>query len=84
MFYHDDTVRARQGAVYNGITRIRNGSCKFRDLLPLLTNRSVPVGAKRKLYSVFERSLIHHRSKTCLVKEEDVIKLQRNDTKMVS
>ena len=41
------------GAVYNVITRIRNGSCKFRDLLlPLLTSRSVPIGAKRKLYSV--------------------------------
>ena len=73
------------GAVYNVITRIRNGSCKFRDLLlPLLTSRSVPIGAKRKLYSVCELSLIQYGSKTCLVKEEDVIKLERNDTKMVS
>ena len=52
---------------------IRHGWCKFRYLVPLLASRGFPLWAKDRLYG----------SETWPVKEEDVIKLEKNDVWMV-
>ena len=41
------------------ITRIRGGRCKFRDLVPLLSSRALPLGAKVRLYSAFVRRVCY-------------------------
>ena len=65
------------------MTRIRRGWCKFRYLVPLLTSRGLPLGAKSRLYSVCVRSVMLYGSETWPVQEEDVITLERGDASMV-
>ena len=43
-----DTIEAKSGAGDSVITRIKNGWSKFIDLLPLLTSRDLPLGAKSR------------------------------------
>ena len=49
--YFGDTVRARKSVLYSVITRIRSRWCKFRDLVPLIVSRGLPLGAKGRRYS---------------------------------
>ena len=49
--YPDDTKGVRGDAVDSIITRIRSGRSKFRDLVPLLASKGLPLGAKDRLYS---------------------------------
>ena len=76
-----DTIRAR-GGLFGSATRIRSGWCKFRDLLPFLASRDLPLEAKGRSYSACVRSVIHYGRETWQVKEEDVIRLERNDARM--
>ena len=62
---------------------IRHGWCKFRYLVPLLASRGFPLWAKDRLYSACVRSVMLYGSETWPVKEEDVIKLEKNDVWMV-
>ena len=71
--YLGDTIGAREGTVDCVITRIRNGWSNFRDLVPLIPSRCLPLGAKGRLY--FMRSLMLYGSETWPVKEEDGIRL---------
>ena len=77
------TIGAREVAVDGVITRTRSGYCKFRDSLPLVASRGLPLGAKGRLYSACVHSVMLYGSETWPVKEEDVIRLERNDAKMV-
>ena len=55
--YPDEIMGASRkeggGSVASDLVRIRNGCSKFWDLIPLLTSRGLPVGAKGRLYSTF-------------------------------
>ena len=79
-FYLGNTIDARR-SVFDSviITMIRNGWCKFRDSLPFLASQGFPLPAKDRFYMC--RTL--YRSETWPVKEEDVIKLERNDVRML-
>ena len=46
--YLGDTVGAGGGAVDSVIGWIRNGQSNFRDLVPFLSSRGLPLGAKVK------------------------------------
>ena len=81
--YLSDTKRARGTSFGNGITRIRSGWCKFRDLVPFLTSRALHLGAKSRLYSAFVCSIMLYGNETWPVKEENVIRLKRNHARMV-
>ena len=50
--------------------------------MPLLASRDFPLRAKSR-YSACERSVMLYGSKTWPVKVDDVIRLKRNDTRMV-
>ena len=71
------------GAFDSVITRIKNGWCKFRDLVLLLASRGLPLGAKGRLYFARVCSVMLYRNKTSPVKEKDLIRLEKNDTWMV-
>ena len=77
-----DTIGARGGVFDSVITRIRNGWCKFWDLVPLLTSRAFPLQAKDRLHSACVCSVMLYGSKTWPF-PKDVIRLARNDARMV-
>ena len=45
-YYLGDTMRARGGTFDSDITRTRSGLCKLKDLVLLLSRRSLPLEAK--------------------------------------
>ena len=75
-----NTVGVRRGAVDSVITRIKSGWSKFRDLVPLLVSRGLPLGANGRLCSAFVRSVMLYKIETA--KEKDVIRIKRNDARM--
>ena len=50
---------------------------KFRQLVPLLTNKDVFLIMRGRLYSSFVRSIMLHRSETWPVRKENLVALQR-------
>jgi len=56
--------------------RIRNGWNKFRQLVPLLTNKDILLIRKGRLYSSCVRSIMLHRSETWPVRKEIEVALQ--------
>ena len=70
-------------AFYSVIIRIRKGCCMFRDLAPLVASSGLPLLAKGTLYSACLCCVIIYGSETYPVKEEDVIRPERDDPKMV-
>ena len=64
--------------------RIRIGWNKFRQLVPLLTNKDVSLIMRGRLYySSCVRSSMLHGSKTWPVRKENVVALQRAEMRMV-
>ena len=63
--------------------RIRTGWNKFRQLVPLLTNKDVSLIMRRRLYRNCVRSSMLHRSETWPVRKENVVALQRAEMRMV-
>jgi len=57
-------------------TSIRIGWNKFRQLVPLLTNKDVPLIMRGRLYSSCVRSSMLHGSETWPVRKENVMALQ--------
>ena len=82
-FYLGETIGAKGGVVDGVVTNIRSRRSKFRDLVPLLASRILPLGAKGKLYSTCAGSVMLYASETWSVKEQDVIRLDRNHASMV-
>jgi len=56
---------------------------KFRQLVPLLTNKDVSLIMRGRLYSSCVRSSMLHGSETWPVKKENVVALQRAEMRMV-
>ena len=52
--------------------------------MPLLACRGLPLGTKCRFYYACVRSVMLYDSETWPVKEEDVIKLKRNDARMAT
>jgi len=63
--------------------RIRIGWNKFRQLVPLLTNRDISLIRRRRLYSSCVRSSMLHGSETWPVRKENEVALQRAEMTMV-
>ena len=62
---------------------IRIGWNKFRQLVPLLTNKDVSLIMRGRLYSSCVRSSMLHISETWPVRKENVVALQRAEMRMV-
>ena len=63
--------------------RIRIGWNKFRQLVPLLTNKDVSLIMRGRLYSSYVRSSMLLGSETWPVRKENVVALQRVEMRMV-
>ena len=63
--------------------RIRTGWNKFRQLVPLLTNKDVSLIMRGRLFSSCVRSSMLHGSETWPVRKENVAALQRAEMRMV-
>ena len=63
--------------------RIRIGWNKFRQLVPLLTNKDASLIMRGRLYSSCVRSSMLHGSETWPVRKENVVALQRAEMRMV-
>jgi len=63
--------------------RIRIGWNKFRQLVPLLTNRDISLIRRGRLYSSCVRSSMLHGSETWLVTKENEVTLQQAEMRMV-
>ena len=63
--------------------RIRIGWNKFRQLVPLLTNRDISLIRRGRLYSSCVRSSMLHGSETWPVRKENEVALQRAEMRMV-
>jgi len=64
--------------------RIRIGWNKFRQLVPLLTNKDTSLIMRGRLYSSCVRGSMMHGSETWPVRKENVVALQRAEMRMVS
>ena len=65
------------------VARIRIGWNKFRQLVPLLTNKDVSLIMRGRLYSSCVRSSMLYGSETWPVRKENVVALQQAEIRMV-
>jgi len=63
--------------------RIQIGWNKFRELVPLLTNRDISLIRRGRLYSSCLQSSMQHGSETWPVRKENEVALQRAEMRMV-
>ena len=66
-----------------GIARVRSGWSKFRELLPLLTSRALPLSTKGRVYQACVHSVMMYGSETWPVRAEDMCCMERNDMRMI-
>ena len=64
-------------------TRIQIGWNKFRQLVPLLTNKDISLTVRGRLYSGCVQSSMLHGSETWPVRKENEVALQRAEMRMV-
>ena len=81
--YLGDMLRVDADADAAVEARIRIGWTKFRQLVPLLTNRDISLIRKGRLYSSCVRSSMLHGSETWPVRKENEVALQRAEIRMV-
>jgi len=81
--YIDDMLSVDGDADAAVEARIRIGWNKFRQLVPLLTNRDTSLIRRGRLYSNCVRSSMLHGSETWLVRKENEVALQRAEMRMV-
>jgi len=62
--------------------RIRIGRNKFRQLVPLLSNKDVSLVMRGRLYSSCVRSSMLHGSEIWPVRKENLVALQRTEMRM--
>ena len=76
-------LSANGGAEAASIARVRSGWKKFRELLPVLTNRGFSHKVKGKLYAACVRSVMLYGSETWPMKDEDLRRISRTDMQMI-
>ena len=81
--YLGDMLSAGGGCELAAITRCKCAWGKFRQLLPLLTNRQVPFLTRGKAYSSCVRSVMLHAAETWAMKADTLNRLRGNDRAMI-
>ena len=81
--YLGDGISSNGGCEVNTITRIRSAWGKVRELLPLLTNQTIPLESRGKVYNSCIRRVLLYGSECWAVTTTDVQRLQRNERAMV-
>ena len=78
-----DMLSAGGGCELAAITRCKCAWGKFRQLLPLLTNRHLLLLTRSKVYSSCVRSVMLHAAETWAMKVDTLNRLRRNDRAMI-
>ena len=81
--YLGDMLSAGGGCELAAITCCKCAWGKFRQLLPLLTNRHLPLLTRGKVYSSCVRSVMLHEAETWAMKVDTLNHLRRNDRAMI-
>ena len=81
--YLGDTISAGGGCKHGAIARARSAWEKFRELLPLLTNRYINTMTRGKIFNVCVRSVLLYGSEFWAMRKEDKARLERNDQAML-
>ena len=81
--YLGDMLSAGGGCELAAITRCKCAWGKFRKLLPILTNRHLPLLTRGKVYSSCVRSVMLHVAETWAMKVDTLNRLWRNDRAMI-
>ena len=81
--YLGDTIEAQGGASAGVIARVRSGWSKFRELLPLLTSKALPLSTKGRVYQACVHSVMMYESEIWPVRAEDMCCMERNDMQMI-
>ena len=74
---------AGSGCELAAVTRCKCAWGKFRQLLPLLTNRNVPLDTRGRVYSKCVRSVMLHAAETWAMTAATLNRLRRNDRAMI-
>ena len=67
----------------DGVTRVRIGWEKFRELLPLLTTKAISLKVKGELYAACIHSVMLYGNETWPIKVEESQMLHRNEMSMI-
>ena len=78
-----DMLSAGGGCELAAITRCKCSWGKFRQLLPLLTIRHLPLLTRGKVYSSCVRSVMLHAAETWAMKVDTLNRLRHNDCAMI-
>ena len=81
--YLGDMLSAGGGCELAAVTRCKNAWGMFRQLLPLLTNRNVPLVTRGRVYSTCVRSVMLHAAEIWAVTAATLNRLRRNDRAMI-
>ena len=81
--YLGDMLSAGGGCELAAITSCKCAWGKFRQLLPLLTKRHLPLLTRGKVYSSCVRSVMLHAAETWAMKVGTLNRLRRNDRAMI-
>ena len=82
-YYLGDMLSAGGGCELAVITRCKCAWGKFCQLLPLFTNRHLPLLTRGKVYSSCVRSVMLHAAETWAMKVDTLNRLRRNDRAMI-
>ena len=81
--YLGDTICAGGGCSATTIARARSAWGKFRELLPILTCRSLCLLTRGNVFNIYVRSVLLHASECWALRNEDRTRLERNDRSMI-
>jgi hypothetical protein len=81
--YLGDTLSSGGGCELAAITRCKSAWKKFRELLPILTNKHLPATTRGRTYTACVRSVMLYGAETWAASAQTVKRLQRNDRAMV-
>ena len=81
--FFGDMLSAGGGCKLAAITRCKCAWGKFRQLLPPLTNRHLPLLTRGKVYSSCVRSVMLHAAETWAMKVDTLNRIRRNDRAMI-
>ena len=81
--YLGNMISAGGGCELAAVTRCKYAWGKFRQLLPLLTNRNLPLLNRGRIYSTCIRSVMLHAEKTWAVTATTLNLLRRNGRAMI-
>jgi len=81
--YLGDTVSATGGYMASITIRCRAAWSKFRELLPLLTNRAISLNTRGRIYSSCVRSVMLYASECWALRNDELARLIRNDRAML-